>query len=122
MIKSIIKIAIVILVANALWRGASAYLSYYRFADAVSELAIHSKDKTEAQIKDKVAELAANFDEPLDPDAITVHREELHTYIDGSYIKPVALFPGYEYQWPFTLKVDGYLVIPLKSGDLTNPK
>jgi hypothetical protein len=122
MIKSIIKLLMAIAIANAIWRGASAYVSYYRFEDAVRELATHSSDWTEGQIKDKVVELAATYEEPLDADAIAVRREEHHTYIDGSYIKPVALFPGYEYQWPFTLKVDGFVLVPAKAGDLANPK
>ena len=104
MIKAIVKLLVVIAIANALWRSASAYLSFYRFQDSVLELATHSSDKTESQIKDKVAELAASYDEPLDAEAITVRREENHTYIDGIYTKPVALFPGYEAKWPFTLK------------------
>jgi hypothetical protein len=122
MIKSIIKAFVAILIANALWRGASAYMSYYRFEDAVSELAIHSSDKTDGQIKDKVVELAATYDQPLDADAIAVRREEHHLYIDGSYTKLVALFPGYEYQWPFRLKVDSFVIVPTRAGDLTNPK
>jgi len=122
MIKSIVKIVVAIAIANALWRSASAYLSYYRFQDAVSELATHSGERTDGQIKEKVAELAATYDEPLDADAVTVRREEHHTYIDGSYTKPVALFPGVEFQWPFALKVDGFVIVPTKASDLANPQ
>jgi hypothetical protein len=122
MIKAIVKLLVVIAIANALWRSASAYLSFYRFQDSVSELATHRGDRTDSQIKDKVAELAASYDEPLDASAITVRREEYHTYIDGTYTKSVALCPGYEYQWPFTLKVDGFVIVPTKASDLTNPK
>ena len=54
MIKSIIKALIAVALANALWHVASAYMSYYRFKDAVSELSLHSLDKSESQIRDKV--------------------------------------------------------------------
>ncbi len=122
MIKTIIKLAIVALLANALWRIGNAYLSYYKFKDAVAELAIYSSGKSDDQIKDKVMELAASYDEPLSADAVTIRREEHHTYIDGAYTKPVAVFPGYEYQWQFSLNVDGYVLVPPKFGDLANPQ
>ena len=114
MIKSIIKVLIAVAIANTLWHVASAYLSYYRFEDSVHELALHSADRTESQVKDKVAELAAMYDEPLEADAIEVKKEELHTYVNGSYIKSVNLFPGYDYQLPFVLKVEAFVIEPPK--------
>jgi hypothetical protein len=118
--KALIKILIAVLIANALYHIASAYISYYRFQDAVLELAIHGSDKRTEQLRDKVLALAATYDEPID--AVAIRREEHHTFIDGKYKKPVALLPGYEYSWPFTLSVDGYVIVPTKLGDLTNPQ
>ena len=112
MIKSIIKIAIAVVLANALWRVASAYISYYKFQDSVQEYAIRTNGKSEDEIKNRVAELAAQYEEPLDADAVDVRKTEQHTYIEASYTKPVAVLPGYEYQWPFSLKVDGYILEP----------
>ena len=123
MIKSLIKILIAVALANALWHAASAYISYYKFQDAVSEQAIHSNGRSESQIRDKVIELAMTYGEPIDPDAVTVRRDEEHTIVETSYTKPVALFPGYEYQWPFSLKVDAFVIIPQRiNGDSANPK
>ena len=112
MIKGVIKLLIVVAVANALFHVASAYLSYFRFKDAVSELALHSADKSESQIKEKVIELAATYGEPLDVQAVEVRRNEEHTFIEGRYTKTVALFPGYEYPWPFSINVDGFVIRP----------
>jgi hypothetical protein len=121
MIKNIIKLVIVALLANAIWRIGSAYVSYYKFKDAVAEMALHSKGKTVEELKDRVLELAASHDEPIDADAITVRRDDPHTFIEGSYKKPVLLAPGFEYAWPFTLNVDAMVVVPVKLGDLANP-
>ena len=66
MIKAVVKLAIVALVANAIWRIGSAYMSYYRFKDAVDELALHSKGKTVEELKDRVLEL----------DLVGIHRSE----------------------------------------------
>lgn len=122
MIKSIIKVLVAVLIANALWRVSSAYITHYRFNDAVTELAKHAVGKTDAQLKDKVMELAATYDEPVDADALAIRQEEHHTYVETKYVKPIALVPGYEYQWPFALKVDGFVIIPPRPDELTNPK
>ena len=121
MIKTIIKLAIVALLANGIWRIGSAYLSFYRFKDAVDEMALHSKGKTLDELKDKVLELASSYDEPIDADAVSVRREDLQLIIEGSYKKPVLLAPGFEYAWPFTLNVDEMILNPTRAGDLTNP-
>jgi len=122
MIKSIIKIAIAILIANALFQVASAYVSHYRFNDAVQQLATRAVGRTDVQLKDKVMELAAMYDEPVDPEALTVRQEEHHTFVEAKYTKPIAVVPGYEVQWPFALDVDGFVLVPATAGDLTNPK
>jgi hypothetical protein len=120
-IKTIIKLAIVALLANAVWRVGSAYISFYKFKDAVSELALHSKGKSVDEIKSKVLELAEMYDEPLDADDVSVRREDPHTIVESSYKKQVLLAPGFEYAWPFTLNVDEMVINPTKLGDLTNP-
>ena len=121
MIKGIVKLALIVLIANAIWRAGSAYTSYYRFQDAVKDMAVHSQGLSDDQVKEKVIELAATYDEPLAAEAVTVRRDEHHTFVDGSYTKPVALLPGYEYRWPFSLNVDGFVIVPVKLGDLANP-
>jgi hypothetical protein len=120
--KALIKLAIAVLLANALWHAAAAYISFYRFRDSVDELASHAAGRSDVQLKEKVMELAATYEEPVDPDALEIRHENDHLYIDTEYIKPVALFPGYEYQWPFTLNVDGFVIIPKRLNDLANPK
>ena len=31
-----------------------------------------------------------------------------HTIVDGSYVRPVDLLPGYQYPWPFTWHIDTF--------------
>ena len=121
MIKTLIKLAIVALLANGIWRIGSAYMSFYRFKDAVDEMALHSKGKTVEELKDRVLELASSFDEPVDADAVSVRRDEPHLIVEGSYKKRVLLAPGFEYAWPFTLNVDEMVIAPTRLRDLTNP-
>jgi len=119
-IKTLIKLAIVVLLANAIWRVGSAYVSYYRFKDAVTEVAINSRNKTDDELHQKVMELAMQYDEPIADDAVAIRHDENRTYIDASYTQPVALFPGYEYPWSFSLSVDSQAGAAFRR-DLPNP-
>src|SRR5215468_5579107 len=121
MIKAIIKLVIVALFANAIWRVGSAYISFYRFKDAVDEMALHSKGKTVEELKDKVLDLAASYDEPIDAEGLSVRRQDPHLIVEGAYKKRVLLAPGFEYAWPFTLHVDEMVIASVKLGDLANP-
>jgi hypothetical protein len=104
--KTLIKLAIVVLAANAIWRAGSAYVSYYRFKDAVADVAVASRNKTDDDLRKKVMQLAMEYDAPVDEDAVAIRHEDNHTYIDASYEQTVALFPGYERPWAFSFTVD----------------
>ncbi len=123
MIKSFLKVVIAILIANAIFRVASEYVTHYRFNDAVTELATHSVGKSDAQVKDKVLERAATYDEPIDAEALSVQQDEHHTFVQTKYTKPIAIVPGFEVQWPFSLDVDGFVIAPPpRPGELPNAK
>jgi hypothetical protein len=119
-IKTLIKLAIVVLVANAIWRAGSAYVSYYRFKDAVADVAVNSKNKTDEELHKKVMDVAMQYDAPLADDAVAIRHEDNHIYIDASYEQPVAVFPGYERQWTFSFTVDSQAGAAFKK-DLPNP-
>ena len=121
MIKSIVKIIIAVLIANAIWRIASAYISYYKFEDAVQEYSVRTAGKSDNEVRSRVAELASQYEEPIDADAISIRREERHTYIDLNYTKPVTVVPGFDYQWPFSVKADGYVIEPQRVTDPEPP-
>jgi hypothetical protein len=122
MIKTLVKLVVVVLVANAIWRIGSAYITFYKFEDAVTEVAGNSKGKTDEELRDKVMELASSYDEPVSADAITIQRLEQHTVIETSYTRPVSILPGYDYAWPFDVHADGYVVTPERLNDLAHPQ
>ena len=105
--KTLLKLIVVALIANALWRTGSAYATFYKFKDAVSEAAIQ-EGNTEEDLKQKIVELAQTYDLPLTASALAVSR--------------VAILPGYEYPWPFTVDIDAYpIAAPTRRGDLLKP-
>jgi len=107
MFKLLIKLAIAGLIANATWRVGSAYLTYYRFKDAVTEVAQFGREKTGADLERRILDLASQYDVPLDDNRLTVRRDDRsHTMVDGSYEQVVDLLPGYHYPWQFEMHVD----------------
>jgi Tol biopolymer transport system component len=106
MIKTIIKLALAALIANAGWRVGSAYITFYKFQDAVTETAQFGSQKSEEELRQKVLVLAGDYDVPLAENAVTVRRENEHTYVDGSYERILDLVPGYRHPWVFTFHVD----------------
>ena len=107
--KLLIKLAVVALLANATWRLGMEYLTHYRFADSVQEAAIDS-GQTDAQLRQHVLELAAKYDVPLTDEALTIRTEERRRYINGTYVKPITILPGYNRNWSFTLGIESYVI------------
>ena len=103
--KLLIKLAITALIANAAWRLGSEYLSYFKFRDAVREAAIYQA-KTDDELRKRVAALASDYDLPVDADAMTIRHDGRQTFMEGVYVKPVELFPGFPYAWRFEWAID----------------
>jgi hypothetical protein len=106
MFRLLIRLAIAAFIANAVWRVGSEYLTFYRFKDDVRNAATF-RQGTEADLRLKIEQLAANFDVPLDDDALKISSDENKTVdIAISYVKPIEVLPGYEYPWPFSFAID----------------
>jgi|SRR5262245_11889817 len=107
--KTLIKLALVAIVANATWHLFVVYSAHYKFKDAVEYAAQSRGKKTDEQLKQEVLAIATQAELPIDEDAVKVHRlDETHTTVDTGYTRTVELFPGFPYPWPFTVHVDAY--------------
>jgi hypothetical protein len=111
MIKLAIKLAIAALIANAAWQAGRTFAAHYQFRDEVRQAAL-IRGQTDAQLRQRVLELAANYDIPLTADALTIRREERHVYVEGSYLRVVPIAPRVEYPWRFDWEVDAYVTEP----------
>jgi len=106
-LKLIVKLAAVWLVGAATYHVGSAYLQFYQFKDAATELAQFAGDRPVAELRRRVLDLASQYDIPLEEGALRVRRDDRHhTYIDGDYEAPIDLLPRYQYPWPFSLHID----------------
>ena len=109
--KIIIKLLIVALIANATWRLGMEYATHYRFSDSVQDAAIDSS-LSDAQLRQRGLELAARYDVPLADEELMIRTEYSRRFINGSYVKPITILPGYDRKWSFTLAVESYVLAP----------
>lgn len=119
MIKLLIKLAVAALVANALYRIGSEYLTFVRFRDDVRAAAIY-KAKTDDDLSRRIAALAVEYDIPLARREVTITRTGSRVTVNGSYHKPIEVVPQYPVQWPFdiSLQVDVSSASPLPGGPI----
>ena len=106
MIKLILKLAVVALLANASWRVGGAYVSHYKFEDSVQQAALFRGTKSDDVLRQRIFELASDFDIPVTEDQVTLTTSNHHTIVDGSYTRIIELAPGFTYPWEFTFHVD----------------
>jgi hypothetical protein len=98
MVKRLIELAIVAAICYAGYHGAVVYLHHYQFDDALEETARFGRGRTEQQLRQRVMELAAEYDIPLDPAAVTIRSDGNSTRISAPYTARVKLLPNYIYE------------------------
>jgi hypothetical protein len=105
MIKLLIKLAIAGLVANAMYRVGSEYLTFIRFRDAVRDAAMY-KAKTDEDLRSRVVALAEDYDIPLAGEDIAIDRQNRLVTVNAEYRKAIDVLPRYAVQWPFDVSVE----------------
>src|SRR5215470_1798586 len=111
--KTLIKLAIVAIIANGTWHLFVVYSAHYKFKDAIQYAAESRGLKSDEQVRQEVLAIAAQADLPIDENQLTVTHAETRTTVDTGYTRQVELFPGFPYAWPFTVHVQAYPKVPL---------
>jgi hypothetical protein len=106
LIKLILKLAVVALLANASWRVGTAYIAHYKFQDSVQQAALFRGSKTDDVLRQRIFELASDFDIPVSDEQVMLITKDHHTVVDGGYTRIIELAPGFKYPWEFTFHVD----------------
>jgi len=112
MLRNLVRLLVLLLIANALYRFVPVYLHHYQFKDAVAEAAKFSKDRTDVELVDRVMVLAERYQIPLDREAVQVTRDKQLTYINLVYEQEIQWVPSYKRRMPFNVSVEGWHVIP----------
>jgi hypothetical protein len=111
MIRKIVKLAVFLFIANAVYQFAPVAYRQFQFKDALGELVLYSQKSTDAELVNRTMALAGESNVPLEREYVRVRREPGSVHIDASYVEPLHLLPRYTYRW----EVD----IDAKALDLT---
>jgi hypothetical protein len=103
MIRKIVKIAVFLLIANALYQIAPVALHNMQFKDALQELVLYSQKATDAELVNRTMALADESNVPLEREYVRVRRETGAIHIDASYVEALHLLPRYSYNWEFDI-------------------
>ena len=109
MIKTIVKLAFVALLANATWQVFNVYWAHFKFSDAIQQTTQFRGNKTDAQLRERILELAGQFDVPVTDENLAIQLVDDHTLVDSSYTRPVELVPRFSYPWRFTVHTDTFI-------------
>jgi hypothetical protein len=112
MLRNLVRLAVLLLIAHALYRFVPVYMHYQQFKDAVAEAALFSKDRSEAELIERVMELAQRYQIPIEREAVQVTRDRQFTYINVAYEEQIEWVPSYKRPMPFTIAVEGWHVRP----------
>ena len=108
MIRKLVKLAIFLLIANAVYRIIPPTVRYYEFKDAVQELALFSQKTPDAELIDRVMALADEHNVPLDRDYVQIRRSTSQLLIDVSYVESMKVLPGYSYDHQFDIAAKAF--------------
>jgi hypothetical protein len=104
--KTIIKLIIAALVIHATYRAGVVYMRYYEFKDDVTQIAQFGVRAADNELKNNVLDAARRRQIPLDPNVISVKRQNQHIIIEAHYLEQVELVPRYFYPWTANVRVD----------------
>jgi len=107
-IRKLVKLAIFLLIANAMYRIIPPAVHYYQFRDAVEELALFSMRTPDPELIDRVMALADEHNVPLDRDYVQIRRTNGQLFIDLSYVESMKVLPGYSYDHQFDVRAKAF--------------
>lgn len=108
--RVLIKLVIVVLVLHATYRVGAAYMAYYKFEDALRNVALFGQGQSEQELRDRALQVASTLQIPVKREQIAVRRDPAHTYIDASYTTDIEILPTYRYPWEFKASVETLIV------------
>lgn len=100
--KTIIKIAVALLVVTACFNASRVALNNYQFEDAVHEGLIFDGRASDAKISAMIMKLADAYGIPLLADDIHIRQVGQEVQVEMSYTTNVILVPGvFQRDWTF---------------------
>ncbi len=112
--KTIIKLAIAVALANAAVRAGMVAMAYYQLKDAAQQEVTWGGRIPPAELAKHVLEKAEELNVPLEPEGVAATRNDSTTVISVDYTQPVELFPSFVYPVDLAFEVQGRTMTGLR--------
>lgn len=117
--KLLIQLLIVAVVLHGCVRAGQAAWRFYAFKDTVEQTVRFGGGEPVATLQQRILDLAAEQEVPLDPRDLSVHREGTRTTVSASYWDYIELVPSfYTREHLFEMEVQVNPVRPVTADDL----
>ena len=108
--KTLIKLAFAAVVLMALYRVGVVYWEHYEFEDSVQRIIQFAHKATPREITAEVLTLADERGIPLDPQHLSVTRNQRQVTVDATYERSVDVLPRVPHTFEFTLRVSALML------------
>jgi hypothetical protein len=112
--KTILKLAIALVVLNAAVRVGIVAWDYYQLKDAAQQEVTFAGRMPTDQIHTRVYEKAVELQVPIERQNIEVTRQNDLVHLDAFYTQPVEVFPRYIYPLELSFSVEARALTGLK--------
>ena len=103
--KTLIKIAITVVILTACFQASRYYFNNFQFEDAAQQRLLFETKASDAEVVTLMMRLAAEYQLPLKEDDISVRMVGQDRIVEMEYTENVPLIPGvFNYPWKFTPK------------------
>ena len=108
MIKTVLKIALVLAVINAAFHAGDAAWKYYQLKDAAQQLILFGFQEHTNELHNRIIQKAGELRIPLLPENVVVHRQGTRSWAEAAYTQPIEYFPNQVYDLELTFMVESY--------------
>jgi hypothetical protein len=115
-VRKLVNLAILLLIANALYQFVPPYLKYVQFTDDVRDVALFSNRAADATIVDKVLQRAEERGVPIERAEVVIRHDQRNIYIDVAWVQDIAFAPFYTYPWEFNVHGEAIEVLTAQPG------
>jgi hypothetical protein len=112
--KTLFKLAVAVMVLNAVVRLGWAAWNFYELRDAAQQAVTFGAQEQPPEIHGRILKKAGELRLPVNPDGVVVQREGVRTHAAARYVQPVEVFPRYSYPLSFAFDVEAVSLTGLK--------
>jgi hypothetical protein len=112
--RALFRIAILLLVAHALFRFVPPYWHHNQFQSALKDASQVWGQPTDEEVMEHVLTTAAENDVPITRDHVSVRRQQNYILVDVEYTLPIEWVPTYKKDWPFKAHLNAWRLEPPK--------